>query len=101
MRSGSASAQPFGIEGENNEAIFDEDRAQFIRRHGKLTTTMEVLVSGEDDCEVRRVSLSNGGRRVREIAEILELSDGTVRWHLHQARKTLRVTLAPFARRNP
>ena len=36
-----------------------------------------------------------------EIAEMLELSDGTVRWHLHQARQTLRVSLAPFARRNP
>jgi RNA polymerase sigma-70 factor, ECF subfamily len=35
-----------------------------------------------------------------EIAEILELSDGTVRWHLHQARQTLRKDLAPFARRN-
>lgn len=35
-----------------------------------------------------------------EIAEILELSDGTVRWHLHQARQKLREALAPFARRN-
>ena len=35
-----------------------------------------------------------------EIAEMLELSDGTVRWHLHQARQTLRQALAPFARRN-
>ena len=35
-----------------------------------------------------------------EIAEMLELSDGTVRWHLHQARQTLRLALAPFARRN-
>jgi len=34
-----------------------------------------------------------------EIAEILELSDGTVRWHLHQARQRLRESLAPFARR--
>ncbi|WP_265520030.1 GH36-type glycosyl hydrolase domain-containing protein [Nitratireductor luteus] len=63
----SAGAQPLGIEGENREVIFDEDRAQFIRRDGNLTTTMDVLVSGEDDCEVRRVSLSNGGRRPREI----------------------------------
>jgi RNA polymerase sigma-70 factor, ECF subfamily len=36
-----------------------------------------------------------------EIAEILEMSDGTVRWHLHQARQKLREALAPFARRNP
>lgn len=34
-----------------------------------------------------------------EIASILELSDGTVRWHLHQARHALRTALAPFARR--
>ena len=28
---------------------------------------MDVLVSGEDDGEVRRVSLTNSGRRAREI----------------------------------
>ncbi len=32
-----------------------------------------------------------------EIAEILDLSAGTVRWHLHHARKVLREALAPFA----
>lgn len=31
-----------------------------------------------------------------EVAEILGLSDGTVRWHLHQARRTLRQALAPL-----
>ena len=36
-----------------------------------------------------------------EIAQILEIPDGTVRWHLHQARQKLREALAPFARRNP
>jgi len=35
-----------------------------------------------------------------EIAEILGLSDGTVRWHLHQARAKLREALGPFVRRN-
>lgn len=33
-----------------------------------------------------------------EIAEILEISDGTVRWHLHEARKTLKKALAPYQR---
>jgi len=33
-----------------------------------------------------------------EIAEILEISDGTVRWHLHEARKTLKKALAPYER---
>ncbi len=31
-----------------------------------------------------------------EIAEILDLSGGTVRWHLHHARQVLREALAPF-----
>lgn len=35
-----------------------------------------------------------------EIAEIMQLSDGTVRWHLHQARGKLREALAPFVRRS-
>jgi RNA polymerase sigma-70 factor (ECF subfamily) len=35
-----------------------------------------------------------------EIAEVLGLSDGTVRWHLHQARGKLREALEPYVRRN-
>ncbi|WP_373559803.1 GH36-type glycosyl hydrolase domain-containing protein [Bordetella genomosp. 10] len=46
---------------------FSEDRADFLRRDGSLTTTMQVLVSGETDGEVRRVSLVNSGRRARDI----------------------------------
>lgn len=53
--------------GEDNEVLFVEDRAAFFRRDGSLTTTLDVVVSGEDDGEVRRVSLSNSGRRPREI----------------------------------
>jgi RNA polymerase sigma-70 factor, ECF subfamily len=34
-----------------------------------------------------------------EIAEIMEIPAGTVRWHIHQARKALQQTLAPLARR--
>jgi RNA polymerase sigma-70 factor, ECF subfamily len=36
-----------------------------------------------------------------EIAAMLEIADGTVRWHLHQARQTLRATLRRFALRTP
>jgi RNA polymerase sigma-70 factor, ECF subfamily len=35
-----------------------------------------------------------------EIAEILGINEGTVRWHLHEARKTLRGALAPFGNRS-
>ncbi|HEY7767549.1 RNA polymerase sigma factor [Longimicrobium sp.] len=34
-----------------------------------------------------------------EIAEILEISDGTVRWHLHEARQALRRELAAYDRK--
>jgi cyclic beta-1,2-glucan synthetase len=63
----SGGAQPVGSDVEYDEAVFAEDRAEFIRRDGTLTTTMDVLVSGEDDGEVRRISLTNTGRGPREI----------------------------------
>jgi RNA polymerase sigma factor (sigma-70 family) len=36
------------------------------------------------------------GMNSREIAEILEVSAGTVRWHLHEARRALRAALEPL-----
>ncbi|XBS68344.1 glucoamylase family protein [Acerihabitans sp. KWT182] len=50
-----------------NQVIFSEDDATFIHHDRTLTTTLNVLVSGEDDGEVRRVMLTNSGRRVREV----------------------------------
>ncbi|WP_292051552.1 glucoamylase family protein [Martelella sp.] len=63
----SAGARPLGRDSENGDVVFDEDRARFLSIQGGLTTTMDVMVSGEDDCEVRRVSISNRSRRAREI----------------------------------
>ena len=63
----SATYQPVGAEPDDYEVIFNEDRAQFTRRDGDLVTTMEVLVSAEDDAEVRRVKVSNTGDETREI----------------------------------
>jgi cyclic beta-1,2-glucan synthetase len=59
--------QPSGVEADRYEVTFTEDRAEFVRSDGTLTTTLEVLVSPEDDAEVRRVSLTNSGNRVRDI----------------------------------
>jgi RNA polymerase sigma-70 factor (ECF subfamily) len=39
------------------------------------------------------------GRTSSEIGSMLDMPDGTVRWHLHQARKVLRVALEPLRRR--
>jgi len=63
----SAGAQPLPGALGPGEVVFGEDHAEFIRREGALTTSMEVLVSGEDDGEVRRLLLVNSGRRPREI----------------------------------
>ncbi len=38
-----------------------EDRAEFHRRDGAIATTLEVVVSPEDDAEIRRVSITNLG----------------------------------------
>ncbi len=46
---------------------FFEDRAEITRRDGPILTSTEILVSPEDDAEVRRVSVTNEGTRAREI----------------------------------
>ena len=63
----SATYQPIGTEPEAYEVTFNEDRAEFTRRDGALATTLEVLVSAEDDAEVRRVTISNFGDQPREV----------------------------------
>jgi cyclic beta-1,2-glucan synthetase len=63
----SACAQAFPGSDEQQEVIFGEDHAEFCSRDGTLTTRMDVLVSCEDDGEVRRVSLTNNRRRPRDI----------------------------------
>ena len=63
----SAGFQPSGAEPDAYDVVFNEDRAEFTRRDGTLTTTLEVVVSAEDDAEVRRVSIANSGNRAREI----------------------------------
>jgi cyclic beta-1,2-glucan glucanotransferase len=61
----SAAYQPSAVEPDRYEVTFTEDRAEFIRVDANLTTTLEIIVSPEDDAEVRRVSISNtGGREV-------------------------------------
>ncbi|MFL9828683.1 GH36-type glycosyl hydrolase domain-containing protein [Rhodoplanes sp. SY1] len=69
VRSGrvwSPGAQPIGTAGDS-DVVFGEDHAAFVRHDGTLTTTMEVLVSGEHDGEVRRVTLTNNGRQACDI----------------------------------
>jgi cyclic beta-1,2-glucan synthetase len=60
-------------EAERYEAIFSEGRAEFRRRDavasgaGDFETYTEIVVSPEDDIELRRVRISNRSRQRREI----------------------------------
>jgi cyclic beta-1,2-glucan synthetase len=63
----SAGYQPIGAEPDRYEVDFSEDRAEIIRHDGHIITTLEVVVSPEDNAEIRRVSLKNTGGLVREI----------------------------------
>jgi cyclic beta-1,2-glucan synthetase len=63
----SAGYQPSCAEPETYEVTFGEDRSEIIRRDGTMVTMLEIIVSPEDDGEVRRVSITNRGPRAREI----------------------------------
>jgi cyclic beta-1,2-glucan synthetase len=63
----SAGYQPVGREPDSYDVAFFADRAEITRRDGTILTSTEILVSPEDDAEVRRVSVTNEGQRVAEI----------------------------------
>ncbi|HEX5832783.1 MAG TPA: glucoamylase family protein, partial [Pyrinomonadaceae bacterium] len=70
VRSGmvwSAGHQPVKRRPQAYTVAFSEDKADFRRIDAGISTRMEVLVSAEDNAEVRRVSLTNHSTRTREV----------------------------------
>jgi len=63
----SATYQPTSVRPDQYRVAFSEEKATFSRQDGDLHTTLEVVVSTEDDAEVRRLTMTNNGRRAREI----------------------------------
>ncbi|GGO23241.1 glycosyl transferase [Gemmobacter aquaticus] len=63
----SAGIEPTRVGADRHRAVFCEHHAAFTQHMPRLTTTTEVVVSAEDDAEARRVTLTNSGRRAREI----------------------------------
>jgi cyclic beta-1,2-glucan synthetase len=63
----SAGYQPSTIEPDRYDVSFSEGRAEITRRDGTITTTLEIAVSSEDDAEVRRISITNHGLRLRDF----------------------------------
>jgi cyclic beta-1,2-glucan synthetase len=66
-RTWSAGYQPTGVEPDTYEAIYSEDHVEIHRRDGPIATSLRVVVSTEDDAEMRQISLTNFGVRAREI----------------------------------
>ena len=63
----SAGYQPAGIEPDAYEAVYSEDRVEIHRRDGPIATSLRILVSTEDDAEMRQLSVTNLGARPRDI----------------------------------
>ena len=63
----SAGYQPTGREPDDYQVSFSEDKAVIKRRDGGIATTTEIIVSPEDNAEVRRISLTNQSAVVREL----------------------------------
>ena len=63
----SAGYQPAGVEPDSYEAVYSEDRVDIHRSDGLIGTSLRVVVSTEDDAEMRQVSLTNRGTRPCEI----------------------------------
>jgi cyclic beta-1,2-glucan synthetase len=63
----SAGYQPTAATPDHYEVVFVEDRARITRTDGAMVTTLEIVVSPEDDAEIRRLSLTNNSEYEREI----------------------------------
>ncbi len=63
----SAGYQPTTVVPDRYEVVFLEDRARITRSDHGILSTLEIVVSPEDDAEIRRLSLTNNGLRTREI----------------------------------
>jgi cyclic beta-1,2-glucan synthetase len=63
----SAGFQPSGTEADTYDVVYSEDRAKIMQRHRSVSTTLEIVVSPEDDAELRRLTVTNLEDREREI----------------------------------
>lgn len=63
----SATPRPISKHPEEESVIFNEHRVEFAHQLGPVSTTVEIVVSPEDDAEVRRVTISNTGSTQLEI----------------------------------
>jgi cyclic beta-1,2-glucan synthetase len=77
----SAAFQPSLKTAESYEVVFSQGRAEFKRMEQNFETHTEIVVSSEDDVEMRRIHISNRSRRKRWLevtsyAEVVLTSPG-------------------------
>ncbi|MFA5844190.1 MAG: glucoamylase family protein [Coriobacteriia bacterium] len=72
----SATYQPTLSEPDEYHVTFSADKAEYRREDGSIETHTEVVVSPEDDVEVRRLTITNHGRTPRriEVTSYLEIA---------------------------
>jgi cellobiose phosphorylase len=70
----STAHQPTLKRSEHYEAIFSEGRAEFRRRDHDFDTHVDIVVSPEDDIELRRVRITNNAR-IRRILEVTSYTE--------------------------
>jgi cyclic beta-1,2-glucan synthetase len=63
----SAGFQPSGTEMDRYDVVYTEDRAKIAQRDRSLAITLEIVVSPEDDAELRQITVTNLGSGDREI----------------------------------
>ena len=72
----SSTYEPCKDEGEEYKVFFALDKATYKRRDGSIESEMEVVVSPEDDIEIRKITLKNFGEKGRslEITSYMEVT---------------------------
>jgi cyclic beta-1,2-glucan synthetase len=70
----SATAEPRSIEGEKTKVTFSDEKAEYVKTVGDLTSEVECIVATENDAEGRRLTLLNMGSEDRyiEVTSYLE-----------------------------
>lgn len=77
------------------------DAADVVVERSEIMKAFTVALNALPEQQRVIVQLSDiDGRTSSEIGTLLDMPDGTVRWHLHQARKVLRTALEPLRRRD-
>ncbi len=67
---------PFYEKGQNYRVVFSADKAEYFKRVGNIDTHLEIVISPEDDVEIRRLTLKNHSKhpRILEVTSFGEIS---------------------------